>query len=338
MAAPTLTGCGLFDGGSRLDEAFEYLPADSYSVVFTDRQAIAERKGVDDIDPRDVSEDDIERYRTALEVESNGTILSGSLAAMQNASFNEFDIVWEAETSWGDFATARGAGHAMVWKVTDDFDFDALAEELSDLDYSGTSTGEAQQFTANDAGAVGGTYTWSHMLLVPDEQLVAGTAWEGSLDTIAGVAADDVDSLADDGEFDDLAEVAGEAEHVALTGGAATCGLESGHPIPERFWPEYADLEAPARRALVISSESAESQFVLEYAEDSTAEDDVDARRQLVAEGIEPQGRQPFSALGEFDVERDGDLIVVSAEYERGPQQALSAFIGGTGPDLCLPD
>ncbi len=91
VATPTLAGCGLFDGGSNVDKALEYLPADTFSVRFT---------GGDIADDLDTSE--LGRYAQVME----------------DAPFNGGDIEWEAWASWGDPGDPDGT--AAVWKVDDD--------------------------------------------------------------------------------------------------------------------------------------------------------------------------------------------------------------------------
>lgn len=348
VVAATLTGCGLFDRGSTLEDAFEYLPADTFSVAFADRQAMAERLGADDLDPRDVSDDDLDDYVTTLREEEDtavaGTALSRYLQVMKDAPLNELDVSWEVQATWGD-DPADADGSATVWKVGDDLDFDALAEDLHAKGYDESSVGDLSAYSveisAADDGTIGGVYpaTMLNVLLDEDEQLVVSAVDLRALEEVADVVADDADSLADAGGMDDLVDAAdGDPEVARLeTEGSRVC-FPTGQQLPDDLRAEYGDLGRPEARALFVSGDDdPPARLVLQYDDGDAAKDDLEARETLIEDGKELRSQRPFDDLGDFSVERDGDLLVIDEDFDGGPRQAVIAEESGGGPGTCFP-
>ena len=346
LAGTTLTGCGLFDGGPRVEEALEYLPADSFDLQFSDRAAMAERLGLDDLDPRDLSDDDVDDYLETLHDEEDNAVavtrLDKYVQTMRDAALNALDIEWEAHGSWGDPEDPDGT--ATVWKVADDFDFDELADELDEVGYRESSSGDLSVYSvdesaADEFGLVEGTYpafVLPHLLLDEDEQVIATAQQADALDEIADVIADDADSLADDGGMDDLLGAAEDDPEYAwlALGATAGCRLDDRRLDPETR-ERYDRLGRPDGRALLISGEGAEVLLALQYGSEDEAEDDLEARAELVEEGIDGYTGRPFDDLGDFDLERDGDLVLVEEDFDGGARQAFIAETAG-GPGACL--
>ncbi|KAA1426030.1 hypothetical protein [Nocardioides antri] len=346
VLAPTLAGCGLFDRGSSVEEAFEYVPADTYQVRFADREAWAERISTDDLDPRDLSESDVEDYLGAALEHSDDAVsfteLSPHLRAMRDAPFNDVDVQWEIQATWGD-PDEPGGGSAFVWKVGDDVDFDALAEDLVDKGYDDQGDGDLAIYStdvseASETGKHGGVYplVMSNVLLDEDEQIVAGSISSPEpLRDVADVITDDADSLADDGRMNDLLDAADGDPELALmtTGGEAGCAL--GGRLDERQRAIYDDLGRPEARALLVYGEDPEVLLALQYDSDDAAEDDVAAREDLVQDGVDPITAQPFAELGDFDLERAGDLVLIAEDFAGGAASAVQAEQSGGGPGAC---
>lgn len=346
-AAPTLTACGLFDGGSPLEDAFEYLPADTYQVRFADRLAMAERLEVDDLDPRDVSESDFDDYVAALSDE-DGTALADSelgqyLSLMRSAPLNGLDVEWEAFGSWGD-PDGESRGAAYVWKVGDDVDFDALADDLEDKGYEKGGSGDLPMFAndisnADDHATFGGVYPsfMQNVLLDEDEQVVVAAVSADSLADVADVIADDSDSLADDGGMDKLLDVADGGPELAwlTSGGPDVCA--GADRLPPQASKEYGDLGRPQARAFFVSGDDEpQALLALRYASEDAAKDDLAARQALVEEGSDAQTAQPFAALGDFDLEQDGRFVLIEEDFDAGPRAALAAEQNGAGPGICI--
>ena len=112
VVASTLAGCGLFDRGSDVDEAFEYLPADTFQVQFTEG-------GLDD----DLGTSDLRLYAEV----------------MKDAPFNDGDVEWEAWTSWGDPGDADGTASRLEGRRQPRLD--ALADDLEKKGYATSSAG-----------------------------------------------------------------------------------------------------------------------------------------------------------------------------------------------------
>lgn len=344
VLAPALAGCGLFDGGSNAEEALEYLPADTFAVRFSDRAAMAERLGVDGVDPRDVSEGDVDDYTEALTDQARTAVASTRLteyvSAMRDAPLNDFDVVWEAFATWGD-ADDRTGG-ATVWKVGDDVDFDALADDLVDKGFGEETVGDHAVFTADSSlvgpeGAIGATYPpfLLNVLLDEDEQIVATAVQAEALDDLAEVISDDADSLADDESMDHLLQVSDDDPELAwvTTDGAGVCPAQP--LVPEGHHDQYADLGRPEARAFLVSGDEAEVVLALDYENGNDAEDDLEARQTLVDEGVDPTTADPFDELGDFTFERHGDLLVIDQDFDGGPLAAARAEQSGGGPGSC---
>jgi hypothetical protein len=314
-AVPTLTGCALLDlvNGSTIEDAFEYVPADTFEVRFADAEA-----------PGDLAATELGRYAELLE----------------DAPFNEDDVEWEVAASWGDPAAPDGAG--TVWKVKDEADLGALADDLEDKGYHSTSAGSMKIYSvdlsaADEDGTIGGVYPASmlNVLIAEDDQVVASAIEKEPLLDVAAVIVDDDDSLADDGRFDDLLEVADDPDVALLTEDETTVCARAGR-LPDDVRSEYDDLGRPEARAIFVAGDDASVQVALRYADDAAAEDDLDAREALIEDGADLTTRRPFDQLGDFSIDRDGDLLVIDEDFDGGAQQALESFRSGGGPSACL--
>ena len=241
---------------------------------------------------------------------------------MDDAPFNDRDIEWEARASWGDPEDPDGA--ATVWKVDDDLDFDALADDLEDKGYTTSSAGTMTVYSvdtssAGQDGTIGGVYPpiMLNVLLAEDEQIVAASAAdrEALLD-VAAVIVDDDDSLADDGGFEDLLDVADDDPDIAwlARGGPAVC-------------------TGTVARALFVF-EDEDVRLALQYDGDDDAKTDLKAREELVENGVDPVTREPFADLGSFELEQDGDRVVIDEDFEGGARAALRAERKGGGPGV----
>lgn len=345
MAAPTLTGCGLFDGGSNVEDVFEYVPANTFQVRFSDRGVMAERLGVDDVDPRDVSDGDIDDYLEALEDEGYegegyggddvaATALTDYLKAMKDAPLNDFDIEWEAYAAWGD-DPAEPDGEVHVWKVGDDVDFEDLADDLDDKGYDEERSAGSSIYTADPAAidrrnTFDGVYpaVMRSALLDEDNRLVVASYAPEPLEAIAEVIADDSDSLADGGEMDDLLDAAADDPEIAwLTNGGPSLCSASEPPIPEELRAEYDELGRPSARAIFVPGSDGPAVVALLFDSEDAAEDDLAARERLV---------RGLTDLGDFEVSRDGALVVIEEDFADGAEQALAAESLGNGPGFCL--
>jgi hypothetical protein len=346
--APLLAGCGLLDRGSTLDDAFEYLPAATYSLDFSDRAALAERLGIDDVDPRDISDDDLDDYLQAFqdhpEVVVANTDLGSHLEVMRDAPFNDLDVEWEAHATWGD--PDGDSRTALAWKVGDDLDFDDLADDLTDKGYEKSESGGLAVYSVDPSAAdattntIGGVYPAPLMLNVmldEDDHVVVSAVDADALDDISKVIGDDADSLADDGGLDDLTGAAEGDPAIAVisTAGPGLCP-SLGAPLPEGDRGAYDDLGRPEARALFVSDDEVPKvTLALQYGSDDDAAADLDARRTLVEEGLDQRTRQPFSDLGDFQVEQDGRLLTIDEDYTDGPRVAVQAEYSGGGPGVC---
>lgn len=325
LLATGLTGCGLLDGSSRVEEALEYLPANAETVQFVDRAAMAERLELDDL-ATGASGDELDEWAEAQQDEGYGTELSPWTRVMQEAAFSELDIEWEAS------GTSADDGRVRVWKLEDDVDFDHLADDLEDAGFERSSSGDIEVFensleNADEDGLYGGRYPAQigSLALVPDEHLVLSGAVELAID----VADDDEDSLSDEGSFADLldqAPDAGDLEFAALTT-APLCGAGT-RITPEQAAEVYEGLGHPDRGLALFADPDAVTAVRL-FGDGDDAEAD--------AEGLPAYLDDRASATGfdvDLDVQHDGDAVTAEASFDdrRTMAQAWSRV---DGPFAC---
>lgn len=324
-----LSGCGLLDGSSRIQEALEYLPDDATSVVFVDEAAIAERLEVDDLETG-ASEDDINRWIEASKEEAYGSELRNWTAVMQDAAFSEFDVEWEATATSEDDLV-------RVTKLHADVDFEAIADDLEDAGYERSKKGDAETFTADlssaDAttGLIGGRYpsVLLNVALVPDEHLiVTGDIAEG-LD----VVGEDKDSLADSGRFDDVLDQAPSQDDLEFATMAfdPPCGAALGGRVtPEQAEQALGNLGHP-RNIGYFAAADERLKVVRLFRDEEAATDDET--------GLVTHLDGPAKAAGldvELDTEVDGSTVVVEADFD-DRQPITQAWTRGEGPFACSP-
>ncbi len=325
LAGSTLSGCGLLDGSSRIEEALEYLPADTTRLTFVDRTAIAERTDVADV-RTGASEEDLDRWVEASTGEGYGTALEPWTLSMQDAAFSSLDVEWEA-IGWTDGPLSR------VWKLRDDVDFDAVADDLEDAGYTRGGTDDAPTFTAEladaeDGGMFGGRYpaVLMNVALVPDEHLVLSGAVEQALAS----AQDDADSLADEGTFEHLLGAApgtDGVEYAALMVDPL-CG-SGGNISPEQAARAYAGLEYPARGLAVFAATDEPVAVVRGFDDAETAEADAEALTTHLEETAPRTGLDVT-----FDVRADGEDVLVEAGWD-DRRKVVAAASRGEGPFAC---
>lgn len=333
LVVPAVAGCGLVDdlvgGGSRVEDTFEYLPADTTRVDFVDRAAIAERLGVDDVGD-DATRQELEEYVKAFQDAPGATELAPWLSSMvRDAAFSDLDVEWEATAGFGD-ATS------VVWKVSDDLDLDAVADDLLDAGYDESGSGEARVFEAGDVKDTGETGLFGdrypvqmyRVAVVPDEHLVISG---GGLEEVVDAVLDDADSLADDGGFDDLLELAPEPddlETAALRDGDAACAA----PVGGGRAPSTDGLGTPEGAALFTSGDAEPVLGALLFADEAAAEADAEARASYLEEFAE------FYDLDlDLDVSTDGEAVLVETDAANA-QPAVRALERAEGPLACTPE
>lgn len=241
LVATTLSACSGEGGaagdepaseptGSRLEQALTYLPADSRAVTFTDRAAVTERLGLTDV-TSDGSEADVTGWVRAFVAEGYRLSLSVSPTSMQDAAFSELDVAWSAIGGDGSMSP----GNPSIWRMADDLDLDAVAEDLEDAGLRRSGPEDRPVFepdigALDDLDMYDGRYPieLGHLTLLPDEHLILtgfGT------DAVLDVVDDKTDSLAEAGTFDGvLAHTETSGVEYALVGLAGPCTSAGRHP------------------------------------------------------------------------------------------------------------
>lgn len=305
-ASSGLGGCGLLDGSSRAQDALEHLPADATMVTFTDRTAIAGRLGLDDL-RTGASESDLTRWVDARTDEGYATELSNWVAVMQDASFSDFDVEWEARAH-------NDHGLVRVWKLRDDVDFDAVATDLQDAGYERSKDGDAEVFTADlgdtdSNGIIGGRYPsiLLSLALVPDEHLVIS----GNIETGLAVTRDDEDSLADEGSFNDLLDLAPDEDGLEFAGMniATGCAIDGTAVFA-------ADEDDPVTGLRLFPN-------------DDAAANDADTLGDFL-ETVAPN----IGLDVDFTVEQDGEAVRADADFA-DRRSVVAAWLQADGPFSC---
>ncbi|GAA3668044.1 hypothetical protein GCM10022237_29930 [Nocardioides ginsengisoli] len=321
LAASTLTGCGLLDGSTHLEEALEYLPSDTTLVTFVDRARIADRLDLGDV-RTGASDDDVSRWLDAIKGDY-GTSLSPFTGVMQEAAFSDFDVEWEALGS-GRSATA------WVWKMSDDLDFDKVAADLVDAGYERSGPSSHPAFHADlaasdETGLIGGRYPsrLADLVLVPDEEIVISGR---HADDIAKVATDDADSLADKGSYDDLlaqADHQGDLEYATLGFPTRSQGLAP-NPGPDC---------TPGGLALFVPTD--QKVRTVRLFDGSTAEKDATADADAMKSYLDDWNERYDLGIA-FDVTAVGPAVLIESGF--GDRGVLTrAFQRFEGPFGCPP-
>ncbi|HVK29648.1 MAG TPA: hypothetical protein VM575_15000 [Nocardioides sp.] len=327
LLATGLAGCGLLDGSSPVEDALEYLPASATTVLFVDRAAMTERLDVDDLSTG-ASEDELSDLLEAQQEEGYVTVLNAWMRVMQDAAFSDLDVEWEAS------GTSTDEGRVTVWKLDDDVDFDAIADDLADAGYErgesgGIETFEASLEDADENQLFGGRYPSElrSLALVPDEHLVL----YGALDLAVDVANDDADSLSDEGSFTDLLDEAPDADDLEYAGMTVEplCGLGA-RVTPEQAAEIYQGIGHPDGGIALFADPDAVTAERL-FDADGDAEDD--------AKGLGGYLEDRGAASGfdvDLDIEDDGKAVTAEASFDdRRPMvQAWNRF---DGPFACPP-
>ncbi len=328
LALSGLSGCGLLDGGSRLEEALEYLPAGSGYVTFTDRSTYAERVGIDDIE-HGASENDLDRLLEETKDDVVGTDLARYAGPMQDAAFSELSV------DWGASATLEG-GRVYVWKMLEDVDLGKVGTDLVDAGYEVEEGDDVDRYwidpsESDQFGLYADRYPQglAVIAIVADEGLLVSALSARPVSEIVDVVRDDADSLSDSGEYADLLDHVEQdgAESATLAAGDSAC-----RDLTERHRGiETLDLEPlgePDAYAAVAGEEA--DQAVLLFDDESAAEADAEARPDYLDAWAETFAIEDV----DFSVEADGSAVVIDVDGD-GDRVLATATQTGDGPVAC---
>ena len=229
LVGTSLTGCGLFGGSSRLDDALEVVPGSSSRVIFFDRAAAIERLDVDEIDA-DSSEDEIDEYVDAvLELPWSTELDRYLLTMLEDAPFTAQDVDWEVS------AYDIDDGFGRVWRMNDDLDLDDVVDDLKDLGFEEEGSDDDAHTLRIDLEDLGDEQPYLTPLLnvtiVPDEHLIITGP---QADNVAEVVADDADSAVDTDAFEDLIDSTDDVELADLARDDMACSLGFTRLSPEQ--------------------------------------------------------------------------------------------------------
>jgi hypothetical protein len=322
---PALTSCSLLFGGGDLDDALDLVPVDASRVVFRDREAIAERLGIDDVEPG-AAEDDLVRYAEAVAGDATGStdLLTEFLLPMQDAAMSELDVVWSVEA-------AVEEGVYTAYKVDGDADLDAVADELAAAGYTEDEVDGRRHLSLTGERAPAYPGNWLEVTVDPDEDLlVVGTA-----EPVLALVDDEAESVYDADTYDDLLADADDVQFALVTA-PPTCGAGA-RATPEQVEASgLGDLGSPERTAYLVSGDDATTSARLELADEEAAEADLEARRTYVDEGTLAATARPVSSLGDISLERDGAVLQVDLDLAE-PRTGLDVAQQQDGFLACTP-
>lgn len=329
LVAPTLSSCALF-GGSDLDDALDLVPDDAVQVSFRDRQDIAERLEVDDVEPG-ASTDDLVRYATAVAGDSTGTddLLTEFVQPMQDAAMSELDVRWSVTASTPD-------GTFTAYKVDGDVDLDQLADDLADSGYTEDEVAGRRHLLLTGApDDLSPTYpsNWVEVTVDPGEDLLV----VGQAAPVLRLVDDEAKSAADTDRFDDLLDGIDDVQYLYLAA-PPQCGGTRGTP-EEAAAVEASGVDAlgsPDATAYVVSGDDGATAARLEFADDDAAEADLEARRAFVSEGRLAATAEPVSGLGTIDLGRDGAVVRADLDLAE-PRTGLEVARRQDGFVACRP-
>lgn len=327
LVTPALTSCSLLGGGNHLDDALDLVPDGASQVVFRDRDAIAERLGLDEVEGG-ASDDDLQRYAEAMEQDAAGTDdLTTYLLPMQDSELSDLDVSWSV-------GGVLEEGPFTVYRVDDGVDLDAVADDLAGAGYvEDELRGRRHLELAAGNGEPSDAYppTWLEVTVDPDEHLLVIGPAEGVLRVL-----DDQDaSLSDNDTYEDLLDDADDVQY-ALVSDPPACDASTRTTPAQLEESGTTALGSPERTALLVTGDDAEVSARLEYADDDAAEADLAARRTYLDEGSLATSGEPVSSLGSFEVERKDAVVRVTLDL-KSPAAAVDVAEQGDGFLACTP-
>ena len=313
LISTPLTGCGILDGSSSLEDALEVVPGDVDRVTFFDREAAVERVG-----------DDLELLPFRTELDRYLSVM------IEDAPFSAADIDWEV-VGYVDDSFGR------AWRMDDDLDLDDVADELVELGYDEDGSGDLRTLEIGlDEVDDEHTYLQSmqSVTIVPDEHLmITGPLGPDLVD----VVDDDEDSAVDTDAFEDLVDSTDDVEVADLARADTVCSLGDAELSPEQLESSgVTELGRPDETAYFVHGDEGETRSVLKFGDDDAAEDDAGAREELLADGTSPVSGVPYSEFGDFDVETDGDQVRIDIDYDN-PKDVSAVITRRDYPSVCAP-
>ena len=333
LAATGLTGCGLLDGSSSLDDALESMPGTITRVTFFDRAAATERVGLDDLDT-DTSDEDFDAYvEKAQDLPWRSELDLHLLQMLEAAPFSAQDVEWEAVGYDAEGAFGR------VWKMNDDLDLEEVVDGLVDLGFEEDGSGDSTTLTIGtdeiDPAKAAYLVLLQNLVVVPDEHLMITGPLAAEM---ADVVADDAESAVDTDAFEDLIDSTDDVEVADLARNDAVCSLGSSRVSPEQLDATgVAELGRPDKTAFLVHGDEGDTRSVLVFGDEDAAEDDAGAREEFLAEGTSPISGVPYSEFGDFEVEPDGEQVRIDIEYD-DPRDISAVLTRGDYPSVCVPD
>lgn len=328
VMAGIVVGVQLLDGsGGGVEEAIEVLPADTTNFTYVNRDAWAERKGVDDIE-HDYSEADFERFAEAAEGSSVGTPLAPYVRVMEDAGFSEFDVDWHVTGSARDGEDTSGVWN--VYRMDDDLDLGKVVDSMVDAGWSKDDLDGNPRLTvdladADEVGVAGG-YPVAPLMdvtFVEDEHLmIVSPDPEPVLDVVDG----DAESLADDDTVDELIGQVDDVELADVRLGEDACWTRFGsqssleQQAQAQAQSDMGELGAPEATGYFqeADGDDAVSVGVLLFSSDDAASDDAEAREKWLEDGTDPITATPISDHLDLDsVESDGSSVVARGTYQQ---------------------
>lgn len=326
LVTPALTSCSLLGGGNHLDDALDLVPDGATQVVFRDRDAIAERLGLDEVATGD-SEADLTRYAQAVDQDAAGPDdLTTYLLPMQDAELSELDVSWSV-------GGILEEGAFTAYRLDDDVDLDAVADDLAGAGYAEDELrGRRHLELAAGNGEPSGAYppSWLEVTVDPDEHLLVVGPAEGVL----RVLDDETASLSDNDTYEALLDDTDDVQF-ALVADPPVCG--GGRATPAQLEASgTTGLGSPVRTALLVTGDDGDVSARLEHTDDDAAEADLGARRTYLDEGRLVASGEPVSSLGSFGLDRTDAVVRVDLDLER-PASAIDVAQQGDGFLACTP-
>ncbi|WP_139984222.1 hypothetical protein [Nocardioides litoris] len=308
----------------RVSEALEVLPSDATSLVFVDRQALADDVGVDRTTPPDAY---AAALRSPLGRAVRGTDLLGSLRAMDagGAAYDERDVEWAATAGTPE-------GSITVHRVADDVDLDGLVLDLSASGLAATdvggdrtrlSPGPLSPAAVTTAGALGGyPPSFRDVLVDPVRHLVV-TGSRELLDREPAVL-DGGEGLTDDRLLDEAVGAETGDTVMVLAQAPPACTGERARAARERAEAQVGlgleGLGVPEATAVLVDAGGAPSggssgaggpgvRARLVFASTDAAAADLAARRGYVAGGRYAAAQAPVRDLGTAVLRQEGRVV-----------------------------
>lgn len=304
-----------------LERAMDFLPAETQRVAWTDWHGVRDELGVD-LDADSPGDDAQKLVDDGFEPDltSGSAMVQSAQALHEKFGFSPASVEWEALGQSAD-------GAVVALQLSDDADFDELADNLATLGYTepsdddGVWEGGIDLMPKIDPSL---NPEFQYVALLADERMVLTSDESSYLETALSTAKGDHDSLEGEEDVADVASVAGDPLSGVLLEGDHACQALAMSQADDEDQRVAADLvtEAgtvnPLTGFLLASQPDGRIRAVLGFESDDQAEANTESRRRLAEGPAAGQGGDFADRFAVESAEQDGRNVVLTLDPVEG--------------------